>query len=43
MSSSSGVLKVARTFNDLAGERDIAPQHVAEAVQYRPLDRQTPV
>ncbi len=34
------VLKVARTISDLAGERDIAPQHVAEAVQYRQLDRQ---
>ena len=37
------VLKVARTISDLAGERDIAPQHVAEAVQYRQLDRQIPV
>ena len=37
------VLKVARTISDLAGNRDIAPQHVAEAVQYRQLDRQIPV
>lgn len=37
------VLKVARTISDLAGERDISPQHVAEAVQYRQLDRQMPV
>ena len=36
------VLKVARTIADLGGDRDIAPQHVAEAVQYRQLDRRPP-
>jgi magnesium chelatase family protein len=30
------VLKLARTIADLAGESDIATQHLAEAIQYRP-------
>jgi magnesium chelatase family protein len=30
------LLKLARTIADLAGEMDIAPQHLAEALQYRP-------
>ncbi len=30
------VLKLARTIADLAGEVEIAPPHVAEALQYRP-------
>lgn len=30
------VLKLARTIADLSGEEDIAPSHVAEALQYRP-------
>ncbi len=34
------VLKAARTISDLAGEKDISPQHVAEAVQCRRLDGQ---
>jgi magnesium chelatase family protein len=30
------VLKLARTIADLAGEVKISPQHLAEALQYRP-------
>lgn len=33
------ILRIARTIADLEGEENILPSHVAEAVQYRRLDR----
>jgi magnesium chelatase family protein len=34
------VLKIARTIADLDNKNRILPDHIAEAVQYRSLDRE---
>jgi len=32
------LIKVSRTIADLAGEKEISPGHIAEALQYKPKE-----
>ena len=36
----SRIIRMARTIADLAGMKDICPEHISEAAGYRFLDRQ---